>query len=142
MPDYAATGMLRKGSCTLARKGTLPPEQTNPVDANVPGEQVVIAIEPVDVDAASLSAGTRIVKIPFRALTKPFLVETKAAVVMGPLVSQHLDAMQIAERLGELGFRGTLRIVGPALPNPGLVLREIRTASGSKDIIVEVITVP
>jgi hypothetical protein len=82
------------------------------------------------------------VRIPFRALTKPFLVETGAVLVLGPLVSPQLDAMQIAERLGELGFKGTLRLMGPALPNPTLVSREIRSASGSKDIAVELTAVP
>ncbi len=126
----------------MVHKRTPPPDLTTSTDAATPDEQIIIAIEPVDCDPASVPAGARIVKIPFRALTKPFLVETKAALVMGPLVSQHVDAMQIAERLGELGFRGTLRVVGPALPNPGLVLREIRSASGSKDITVEVVTAP
>lgn len=99
--------------------------------------QVIIAIEPVDCDAAQFPAGARIVKIPFRALTRPFLAETGATVVLGALVSPQLDAMQIAERLGELGFRGTLSLLGPALPNPSLVSREIRAASGSKAIAVD-----
>jgi hypothetical protein len=126
----------------LVRKTIPSPDDPTAATTSASGEQVIIAIEPVDCDAASVPAGTRIVRIPFRALTKPFLVETKAAVVMGPLVSPHLDAMQIAERLGELGFRGTLRLVGPALPNPALVTREIRSASGSKDIIVEMMAAP
>lgn len=141
MPDYAATGMLRKGSHALARKGTQLPSTTTTGDAPSADAQVIIAIEPIDCDADAFPAGTRIVRIPFRALTKPFLVETKAVLVLGPLVSPQLDAMQIAERLGELGFKGTLRVMGPALPNPSLVTREIRSASGSKDITVELVAV-
>ncbi len=100
---------------------------------------IIIAIEPVDCDAAQLAPGVRIVKIPFRALTKPFLAETKSTLVLGSLLSPQLDAMQIAERLGELGFSGTLRLLGPQLPNPTLVSREIRSASGSKEIVVELV---
>lgn len=142
MPDYAATGMLRKRTRNLARKGTPPPDGTDAADAATADSQVIIAIEPVDCDVAAFPAGSRIVRIPFRALTKPFLAETGAVLVLGPLVAQHLDAMQIAERLGELGFRGTLRVLGPTLPNPALVSREIRSASGSKEIKVEVVAAP
>ena len=126
----------------MVRKGTLPPDEGTQDDAPVADGQVVIAIEPIDCDVDAFPAGTRIVRIPFRALTRPFLVKTGAVLVLGPLVSPHLDAMQIAERLGELGFKGTLRLMGPALPNPALVSREIRSASGSKDITVEVMAVP
>jgi hypothetical protein len=142
MPDYAATGMLRKGSHALVRKGTPPPDAGTPENAPTADAQVIIAIEPVDCDDSAFPAGAQIVRIPFRALTKPFLVETKAVLVLGPLVSPQLDAMQIAERLGELGFKGTLRLMGPTLPNPALVSREIRSASGSKDITVELTAVP
>jgi hypothetical protein len=138
MPDYAATRLLRKGSHALGRKGTLQPPEASTADAPTADARVIIVIEPTECDADAFPAGTQIVRIPFRALTKPFLVETGAVLVLGPLVSPQLDALQIAERLGELGFKGTLRVVGPALPNPALVLREIRSASGSKDIIVEV----
>ena len=134
--------MLRKGSRALVRKGTLPPDVATPDDARLTDTRVIIAIEPIDCAADAFPAGTQIVRIPFRALTKPFLVETRAVLVLGPLVSPQLDAMQIAERLGELGFKGTLRVIGPALPNPALVLREIRSASGSKDITVEVMAAP
>jgi hypothetical protein len=134
--------MLRKGSHILARKASPPPNTTEARDTTVSDGQVVIAIEPVDCDITTLGTGARIVKIPFRALTKPFLEQTKAVLVLGPLVSPALDAMQIAERLGELGFRGTLRVMGPTLPNPALVAREIRTASGSKDITVEMMVEP
>jgi hypothetical protein len=134
--------MLRKGSHALVRKGTPPPDKATPDDPMTVEAQVIIAIEPIDCDASTFPAGAQIVRIPFRALTKPFLVETKAVLVLGPLVSPQLDAMQIAERLGELGFKGILRLVGPALPNPALVSREIRSASGSKDITVELTAVP
>jgi hypothetical protein len=126
----------------LVRKGTPPPAKGATDDAEGSDAQVIIAIEPVDCDADGFPAGTRIVRIPFRALTKPFLVETGAAIVLGPLVAPQLDAMQIAERLGALGFQGTLRLIGPELPNPALVTREIRSASGSKDITVEVTAAP
>lgn len=142
MPDYAATGMLRKRTRNLARKGTPPSDGIDALDAAPADSQVIIAIEPVACDVATFPAGSRIVMIPFRALTKPLLAETGAVLVVGPLVSPHLDAMQIAERLGKLGFCGSLRVLGPALPNPALVSREIRTASGSKEITVEVVAAP
>jgi hypothetical protein len=126
----------------LARKGSPPTVDAATAPTETIVDFVVIAIEPVDCDAAGLPAGARIVKIPFRALTKPFLVETNAIIVLGPLLAPELDAMQIAERLGELQFRGTLRLFGPALPNPTLVAREIRSASGSKDIVVELVPQP
>ena len=127
----------------MARKQT-PPLQpgdgtaTGQVDAPV----VVIAIEPVVWENASLPAGAQIIKIPFRALTKPLLSETKATIILGTLWSPELAAMAISERLGELDYRGKLVLLGPALPNPSLVAREIRSASGSKEITVELMAEP
>lgn len=126
----------------MARKGSLPDRPASAPDSapdTAPDDLVVIAVEPVEWDRAGLPEGARIVKIPFRALTKPLLSETRPAIVLGPLVSPSLDAMQIAERLGELGYHGTLLLLGPVLPNPSLVAREIRAASGSKDIKVELV---
>ncbi len=127
----------------MARKETPPPKSndgtgTGPADASV----VVIAIEPVAWENANLPAGAQIIKIPFRALTKPLLSETKATIILGTLWSPELDAMAISERLGQLDYRGKLVLVGPALPNPSLVAREIRSASGSKEITVELMATP
>lgn len=102
--------------------------------------QIVVAIDPVTVDEAALPRDARVVKIPFRALTTPFLSETRPACVMAPLLAPDLDALQVAERLGELQFKGTLLLVGPTLPNPKLVAREIKAATKSKDIKVEFVT--
>jgi hypothetical protein len=87
-------------------------------------------------------ADASVVVIPFRALTKPLLSETKATIILGALWSPELDAMAISERLGELDYRGKLMLLGPVLPNPSLVAREIRSASGSKEITVELMATP
>lgn len=142
MPIYASIEPLRKGSRRLARKGMTPPSEPSADAPEAAGAEVIIAIEPVAVDHLTTTGGASVIRIPFRALTRPFLTETRATVVLGALVSPQLDAMQIAERLGELGFRGTLRLLAPALPNPTLVAREIRSASGSKDLTVELVAEP
>jgi hypothetical protein len=122
----------------LVRKGTPPPNPDGGAETALPEEAaVVIAIEPVAWEDANLPAGAKIIKIPFRALTKPLLNETGASIIIGTLWSPEQDAMAISERLGELDYRGKLLLLGPALPNPSLVAREIRSASGSKDFTVE-----
>jgi hypothetical protein len=123
----------------LTRKGTPADTPKDAPGTPADGPVVILAIEPVDWEKAGLPDTTRIVHIPFRALTKPLLSETQPVMVLGPLLSPQLDAMQIAERLGELGYRGRLALLGPPLPNPSLVAREIRAASGSKDILVEIV---
>jgi hypothetical protein len=128
-----------QGSTNLARKGTPDEIEGLAPPAEAGAGTVILVIEPVEWEKAGLPEGARIVKIPFRALTLPLLAETQPVMVLGTLVSPQLDAMQIAERLGELGYRGTLAVLGPMLPKPSLVAREIRAASGSKDITIDML---
>lgn len=45
--------------------------------------------------------------------------------VVTPLLGEGFDALDVAERLAALGFRGRLEIAGPALPDRRLIRAEI-----------------
>jgi len=57
--------------------------------------------------------------------------------VVAPLFRTDFDALELIEALGQLDFRGTLRIVAPRLPNRNIVLRELRSHAVRKGISVE-----
>jgi hypothetical protein len=59
--------------------------------------------------------------------------------VVAPLFCESFDALEIIERLGALGYRRTLRVVAPKLPNRQIVLRELRTHAARQGVSVELL---
>jgi hypothetical protein len=57
--------------------------------------------------------------------------------VVTPLFNNTFDALEIIERLGDKGFRKTLRVVAPKLPNRQIVLRELRSHASRQGITIE-----
>ena len=64
------------------------------------------------------------------ALDAVLLATLEARQVVCPLVAEGFDALAVALRLAQLGFRGPLMVLAPVLPNPRMVEREIRNQSG------------
>ncbi|MEM1079506.1 MAG: hypothetical protein AAGI09_13375 [Pseudomonadota bacterium] len=46
--------------------------------------------------------------------------------IVTPLFSERFDAVDVAETLAFAGYYGELWAIGPALPNPKLIERELR----------------
>lgn len=59
--------------------------------------------------------------------------------VVAPLFCAEFDALELIEVLGRAGYRGTLRIVGPKLPNRPVVLRELRTHAVRQGISLDLV---
>lgn len=59
--------------------------------------------------------------------------------VVAPLFGQEIDALEILEQLAGLGYRGTLLVIAPRLPNHQIVLRELRTHAARQGILVELV---
>ncbi|MGL4237762.1 hypothetical protein [Tabrizicola sp.] len=57
--------------------------------------------------------------------------------VVTPLFCNSFDALEIIERLGAQGYRKTLRVVAPKLPNRQIVLRELRSHGSRQGITIE-----
>jgi hypothetical protein len=68
--------------------------------------------------------------LDFAALNDTALDKIRPQVVVAPLFSEEFDIVDVAEALSFAGFFGELWAVGPALPNPGLIEREIREFAG------------
>jgi hypothetical protein len=59
--------------------------------------------------------------------------------VVVPLFCNDFDALEIIETLGTAGFRATLRVVAPKLPNRQVVLRELRAHAVRQGITLEMV---
>lgn len=70
---------------------------------------------------------------PFRALDANLLRAVDPPVVLSALVGDDHDAMDVARRLAELGYRGRYRALAARLPNPDVVRREVRSAAPTID---------
>ncbi len=81
--------------------------------------------EVVAVDAASLASYRRI----------PESVE----LVVSPLFGRSFDALEVLEQLAAQGYRGTLRVIAPRLPNRQIVLRELRSHAARQGILIELV---
>jgi hypothetical protein len=67
----------------------------------------------------------------------PFLGNIE--LVVAPLFCKTFDALEIIERLGSNGFRKTLRVMAPKLPNRQIVLRELRSHASKRGITIELV---
>lgn len=70
------------------------------------------------------------------ALDAVLLATLEARQVICPLVADGFDALAVAARLVQLGFKGPLVVLAPVLPNPRMVEREIRNQSGGLEVRV------
>ena len=59
-------------------------------------------------------------------LCAKFLLKRRPDIILSPLVTAYFDMMDLAIRLDQLDYLGRVRAVTPPLPDPDLVLREIR----------------
>ena len=57
--------------------------------------------------------------------------------VVAPLFCPEFDALEIIDALGSGGYRGTLRVMTPRLPNRQIVLRELRSHAVRQGITLE-----
>ena len=71
-----------------------------------------------------------------QALDAVLLATLEARQVICPLVAEGFDALAVAVRLSQLGFKGPLVVLAPLLPNPRMVEREIRNQSGGIEVRV------
>ncbi len=64
--------------------------------------------------------------VGFQDVTAELLAELEPSVVLSPLLANGFDCIDLAENLVAAGFTGRYRAVTQTLPNPHLVVREIR----------------
>ena len=69
----------------------------------------------------------------FADLTPEIFWQIDPDVVLSGLINHGFDAVDVAQRLGLFGFAGRYRVVTDQIPNPRIVLGDIRSASPSID---------
>lgn len=75
--------------------------------------------------------------IDFSALTGPLLEDFAPHFVVSPVVTRGFDIMDLAHRLWQLGYSGSYRaLTDIELPNPALIVREVRLACPGLDVDV------
>ena len=84
-------------------------------------------------EAASISLADLAAQLPLPASLE---------LVVAPLFCADFDALEIIETLGTAGYRGTLRIMTPKLPNRQIVLRELRSHAVRQGLTLEMLEHP
>lgn len=72
--------------------------------------------------------------VGFAGLDAQVLERVRPDVVLSALVGEDFDALDLARRLAELGFRGRYRALAMDLRHPGTVLAELRAAAPGLDL--------
>lgn len=77
--------------------------------------------------------------IRFSELRSFFPAPATLELVVAPLFSNDFDALELIDLVAEHGYRGTVRVVSPDLPNRAAVLRELRSHAVRRGITVEMV---
>ncbi|TDQ57108.1 hypothetical protein [Phaeovulum veldkampii] len=90
--------------------------------------RVILVVEPAHHLPSSLRGvtGTQIFQTGHRELDGALLDRVQPDVALCPLMVAGFDALDLAERLVSLGYRGALRATTQPVPDRNLILREIR----------------
>lgn len=70
--------------------------------------------------------GGRIILTSFADLSRELLDRVKPRLVLSPLLARDFDCIDLAQMLFTLGFAGQYRVVSSDLPDPRVVVAEIR----------------
>lgn len=89
-----------------------------------------------ELEEENLSAlGTDIKVINFAEITEDILIGFKPHFIVSTILTPSFDIMDVAQQLHELGYQGAYRVLTDSpLPNPGVVLREVRSKCPGIDI--------
>jgi hypothetical protein len=91
-----------------------------------------------EIDAYLGKRRPSVVATSFAVLDATLLRRVAPEAVAFSLIEPEADAMQVIERLGQLGFQGEAIIFAPRLPNRQMILRELRgLAKGMVVTVVE-----
>lgn len=80
-------------------------------------------------------------QIDFAQLPSFIPVPDTVELVVSPLFCPDFDALELLEILGKSGFRKSVRVVAPKLPNRQVVLRELRSHAVRQGITIEIVEI-
>lgn len=76
----------------------------------------------------------------FHEVTDDLLATLAPRLILSPLLARTFDCVDLAQRLGQLEYRGPYRAIDIGLPDPGLIVREVRTLVPGLDFAVVPVT--
>jgi len=76
----------------------------------------------------------------FGELDMHLLHAARPDMVVSALIGEGFDAIDVARRLAQLGYRGPYRALSHPLPRPGLVRSEVRAAAPELDFDLVVVS--
>ncbi len=65
--------------------------------------------------------------VEFHEVTTDLLDQVCPRLVLSPLLARTFDCVDLAQRLGKLGYRGPYRAIDSGLPDPDLIVREVKS---------------
>ena len=80
--------------------------------------------------------GGRIILASFSDLSHDLLARIRPALVVSPLLARDFDCIDLAQMLHALGYGGRYRVISDHLPDPRIVLAEIRSQCPGLDFDV------
>ena len=80
--------------------------------------------------------GGRIILASFSDLSQSLLDRLRPKLVLSPLLARDFDCIDLAQMLFTLGFTGQYRVISNDLPDPRIVLAEIRALCPGLDFDV------
>ena len=105
-------------------------ERSNRTEAAQPSEVVVLAVGDVLSLKARVDAdlaGDTTALADFVEVTPELMQVLRPHVVVSSVLGRNFDCVDLAERLSDIGFDGHYRLIGHGIPQPELVLRELRS---------------
>jgi len=72
----------------------------------------------------------------FHEISSDLLDRLSPSVVISPLLCRSFDCVDLAQVLGVLGYTGKYRAIDAGLPDPALIVREVRSLVPSLDFDV------
>lgn len=63
----------------------------------------------------------------FHEVTPVLMAEIAPRLVLSPLLARNFDCVDLAQKLAQLGYRGPYRAIDIGLPDPRMIVREIRS---------------
>jgi hypothetical protein len=118
--------------CQMQQAG---PDSSTPAPAY---RQTVLTVGPMGCPVKLTTAidPDEIIGIPFASLNATTLAHHRPDIIVTPLLCAEFDIMDIADRLGSVGYRGALIAVTPPLPDTEAVTREIKSQYADLDLFL------
>lgn len=83
-----------------------------------------------------LPSDGHVVFAEFHEVTDELLATLAPRLVLSPLLARTFDCVDLAQRLGKLHYRGPYRAIDMGLPDPALIVREVRSLVPGLDFAV------